>query len=164
MAIPKTRRELLDQLVPAWQKLEAEIESAGPDVGDLPCVDDWSIKDLLAVRVWWTGSVIDWIEAWKEGESPVTPKEGYKWQETPRLNSDIVSESKHKTYEDIVKQLKLNYYRIITTIKKLDEPELVDVGHFPQAGRYPVCRWISINTTRQYLTARTFIRKAVRTA
>jgi len=162
MAIPKTRLELLEQLVPAWEKLEKELEDAGPGIADLYCFDEWSVKDLLAVRVWWTGAVADWIEAWKRGEKPVLPKEGYGWMETPRLNNDIVKESRSETYEATVKRLKLNYYRIISTIQKLTDAELVDVGHFQPAGRYPVCRWISINTTRQYLTARTYIRKAIR--
>lgn len=164
MAIPKTRKELLEQLVPAWEKLEKELEVAGSEIGDLPCVDDWTVKDLLAVRVWWTGSVIDWVEAWRRGENPELPKKGYQWKETPRLNDDIVSESKEKEYARIVSQLKLNYYRLIDVIKNLTDAELVDVGHFEQAGSYPVCRWISINTTRQYMTARTYIRKAVRAA
>lgn len=164
MAIPKTRSELLEQLVPAWEKLDRELDAVGPDVGDLTCVDDWSVKDLLAVRVWWTGAVIDWIEAWKRGEEPVLPKEGYGWQETPKLNNDIVARSRSDTLESTVTQLKVNYYRIISAIQKLTDAELVDIEYFHQAGRYPVCRWISINSTRQYLTARTYIRKAVRQA
>ena len=162
MAIPKTRKELLEQLVPAWQKLEAELYSSGEDVGDLPCVDDWTVKDLLAVRVWWTGSVIDWVEGWRSGEHPVTPKEGYRWQDTPKLNADIVDQSRAETYSEIISQLKVNYYRILSTVKDLSDAELVDVAHFEHAGRYPVCRWISINSTRQYLTARTYLRKALR--
>ena len=162
MAIPKTRKELLEQLVPAWEKLDDELRNAGSNIGDLPCIDAWTVKDLLAVRVWWTRSVIDWVEAWRKGDNPVTPKEGYRWQETPRLNDDIVAASKSDTYDEIVSNLKVNYYRIISTINELSDAELVDVGHFEHAGRYPVCRWISINTTRQYMTARTYIRKSMR--
>ena len=160
--IPKTREELLEQLKPAWRKLEIELDSADEETGALHCVDDWSVKDLIAVRVWWTGSVAEWIDAWRRGESPVLPREGYKWKETPRLNGDIVSESKNESFEDLVTKLKVNYYRVLTLIGELTDEELVDVGYFEQAGKFPVCRWLSINTTRQYLTARTLIRKAVR--
>ena len=164
MSIPRTRRELLDQLVPAWEKLDRELDNAGPDIGDLPCVDDWSVKDLLAVRVWWTGRTSDWIEAWRKGETPSLPKQGFKWKETPRLNNEIVELCEEESYEDIVRMLKVNFYRIRSLIDDLSDEELVDVGYFPQAGNFPVCRWISINTTRQYLTARTYIRKAIREA
>ncbi|NNE65444.1 MAG: ClbS/DfsB family four-helix bundle protein [Pyrinomonadaceae bacterium] len=160
--IPKTRKELMEQLVPSWQKLDKELSDAGPEIGDLPCVDDWTVKDLLAVRVWWTGSVIDWVEAWRRGEKPVLPKEGYLWQETPRLNNDIVAESQKDSYSGTVNRLKVNYYRILSTVNAMDDAELIDVGFHKQAGSYSVCRWISINTTRQYMTARTYIRKAIR--
>ena len=162
MSIPRTRRELLEQLVPAWEKLDRELDNAGPDIGDLPCVDDWSVKDLLAVRVWWTGQTSEWIEAWRKGEDPNLPKQGYKWKETPRLNNDIVELCREESYQDVIKMLKVNFYRIRSLIDDLSDVELVDVGHFPQAGKFPVCRWISINTTRQYLTARTYVRRAIR--
>ena len=49
-------------------------------------------------------------------------------------------------------------------IEELEDTELLDVGTFEWAGNYPVSRWISINTARQYTTARSFLRKATRTA
>jgi hypothetical protein len=162
MSIPKTREELLEQLEPVWEKLDGELESAGPEIGGLHCVDEWSVKDLLAVRVWWTGSVIDWIEAWRRGESPLLPENGYEWRETPRLNADIVEHAKDRSYAEIVNSLRKNYIRIIQTIDGLSDEELTATGHFESAGKYPVVRWISINTTRQYVTARKYIRKAVR--
>ena len=48
------------------------------------------------------------------------------------------------------------------TIDSLDDRELLEVGRFAWAGRYPISRWISINTARQYTTARTFVRRALR--
>ncbi len=63
MPIPNTRAELTDLTRSTFEKLRAELEAAGARVGNLPCVDDWSVKDLLAVRVWWAENVIDWIEA-----------------------------------------------------------------------------------------------------
>jgi hypothetical protein len=44
----------------------------------------------------------------------------------------------------------------------VDNRELFDRGVFEWAGRYPMARWISINTARQYVTARTYGRRAVR--
>jgi len=47
-------------------------------------------------------------------------------------------------------------------IDALDDNELLEPRVFEWAGSYPIARWISINTVRQYTTARTFIRRAVR--
>ncbi len=66
MPIPSTRTELTDLIRSTFENLHAELEAAGAKAGGLPCVDDWSVKDLLAVRAWWAESVIDWIEAGRQ--------------------------------------------------------------------------------------------------
>ncbi len=78
MPISKTRADLTGQLNSTFTKLRAELDNGGPRLGKLPCVDDWNVKDLLAVRVWWTESVVKWIETCLRGAVPVTPAEGYR--------------------------------------------------------------------------------------
>ena len=162
MPIPKTRAELRNQIRTSYEKLRAELDAPGSSIAELPCADEWSVKDLLAVRLWWTEHVVDWVEAGKRGESPTIPAPGYRWNETPRLNADVVSENRRRSYRSIRAGLEKGYRRVMDTIDSLDDTELLEVGIFPWAGRYPISRWISINTTRQYLTARTFIRSAIR--
>ena len=145
-----------------YTKLAADLEAAGPRAGSIHCVDDWSIKDLLAVRVWWTESVVAWITAGRRGEVPITPAEGYRWKETPRLNADIVRQAKRQSYRSIRSRLERGYEQVLRTIDELDDRELLDVGIFAWAGSYPVARWLSINTTRQYTTARTYVRRAMK--
>ena len=164
MTIPTTRTELENLVDSTYAKLRNELDNAGPRAGRLPCVDDWTIKDLLAVRVWWTESVVDWIEAGCRGERPVTPAPGYRWKETPRLNADIVRKAKRESLTSIRNRLERGYDRVVATIDRLDDDELLEVGAFEWAGSYPVARWISLNTARQYTTARSFIRKALRQA
>ena len=162
MPIPKTREELTDQLNSSYTKLRDELDAAGPGIADLHCVDGWTVKDTLAVRTWWTEHVIDWVEAGTRGEMPVTPAPGYRWNETPRLNNDVVAESTQESYAAIRVRLEKGYQRVVDTIESLDDTELLEVGVFPWAGSYPIARWISINTTRQYLTARTYVRRTIR--
>lgn len=162
MPIPKTRAELVSQISSSFGKLQAELEAAGPRAGGLPCVDDWSVKDLLAVRVWWTEHVLDWIESGCRGEVPVTPAEGYRWSETPRLNATVVRAARRESYRALRERLKRGYERVMQTIDRLDDAQLLEVGAFEWAGSYPISRWLSINTARQYTTARTFIRRALR--
>ena len=162
MPIPRTRNELTDYVQSTYEKLHAELDAAGPRLGSMPCVDDWRVKDLLAVRVWWTEHVIDWVEAGKRGEKPVTPAPGYRWKETPRLNADVVKKCRRESYRSLRGRLERGYRRVMRAIDSLDDHELLDAGVFAWAGSYPVSRWISINTARQYATARTFIRRALR--
>jgi hypothetical protein len=162
MAIPNTRAELRDQTCSTFEKLRSELEAAGPRVGGLICVDEWSVKDLLAVRAWWTENVIDWIEAGRRGEIPTTPAGGYRWNETPRLNADVVEAARRESYRSVLARLERGFERTVRTIDALDDTELLEVGVFKWAGKYPISRWISINTARQYTTARTFIRRALK--
>lgn len=162
MPIPKTRQELVDQTRSAIQKLQAELAAGGPRIGSLPCIDDWTVKDLLAVRVWWTEAVLSWIDLGRRGESPITPAEGYRWNQTPRLNQDLVKASRRESYRSIRSRLEAGFERVLHTIDSLDDPELLEVGSFGWAGKYPISRWLALNTTRQYTTARTHLRRALR--
>ena len=135
---------------------------AGVRGGSLPAVDDWSAKDLLSVRLWWTEHVVEWIETGRRGEVPVTPAPGYRWKETPRLNADIVAAARAATLESLIGRLEHGYGRVMATIDALDDNELLEPRVFEWAGSYPISRWISINTARQYTTARTYIRRVLR--
>jgi hypothetical protein len=157
--IPKTRRELVDQIEAAFRKLSAELHDVDAKMADKVCVDDWSIRELLGVRLWWTQHVLDWIDEGRQGKVPVTPAKGYRWNETPRLNADIVGSVKNRSFDAIVRDLQKQYKRLLSTIEELDDDELLEVGTYEWAGRYPISRWLSINTTRQYQTARTYIRR-----
>ena len=162
MPIPKTRVELTEQLHSTFGKLRIELDNGESRLGNLPCVDSWTVKDLLAVRAWWTENVVAWIETGRRGEIPVTPAAGYKWTETPRLNADVVKAARRESYQSVRRRLEHGYARLLILIDELSERELLEVGTFPWAGKYPISRWISINTVRQYTTARTFVRRAVR--
>jgi hypothetical protein len=160
--IPRTRAALVELVTSTFMKLRTELEEAGSEAAELPCVDDWSVKDLLAVRAWWTERVVDWIEAGRRGESPETPAPGYRWKETPRLNADLVEAAREESYRKIRGRLERGYKRVLLTIDALDDTELLETGVFDWAGNYPISRWISINTARQYTTARSYIHRALR--
>jgi len=157
--IPSTRAELIEAISGAYSKLQAEHQRLGPDIAEQVCVDEWTVKQVLAIRAWWTHSVVDWIEAWQRGESPELPAPGYRWNETPRLNADLAAAATDRAYGDVLRRLDEGVARVIEVIGSLQDAELLEVGAFPSAGKWPVSRWISINTGRQYTTARTYIRR-----
>ncbi len=151
---------LIDQIEAAWDKLNDELSGLDAAAANWICVDDWSVKDMLAVRLWWTRSVLNWVEAGRRGNVPVTPAKGYRWNETPRLNAAIVNTARKRTFNAIVTDLRRQYRRLLVTIDDLEDRELLEPHVFAWAGSYPIARWLSINTTRQYQTARTYVRRA----
>lgn len=162
MPMPKSRAELQDEVRSSYAALEETLEAAGVRAGGVDCVDGWSVKDLLAVRAWWTERVVDWVEQGLSGQAPVTPAEGFRWSETPQLNARTVRETRRESYRSIRGRLDDGYERLLRLIDRLGDAELLNVGAFAWAGKYPVSRWLSINTTRQYTTARTHIRRAMK--
>ncbi len=162
MPIPTTRHELIDLVISSFDKLQTDLDNGGEALAEVPCVDDWTVRELLAVRAWWTEHVIDWIECGRRGDTPITPAEGYRWKETPRLNADIVEAARSESYRSIRWRLEQGYDRVISMINALNDTELLEVGVYEWAGKWPIARWISINTARQYTTARTYIRRAIR--
>jgi hypothetical protein len=138
-----------------------ELERVGPREANLPCVDDWTIKELLAVRVWWVEALLAWIQTGKRGKTPVTPAPGYTWKETPRLNADIVQAAREESYKRIRGRLDRSHKRVLASIDELSNRELFRKGAVQWTGTLPLFRWISINTARQYTTARTYIRKTL---
>ena len=162
MPIPTTRAQLVDEASRAFAKLGEEIREAGPEIATLVCVDDWTVKDVLAVRAWWSHAVIDWVEAGKQGRPLSLPAPGYGWNETPRLNAAIVAAASGDTYASILDRLEKGFERVIRCVDSLNDTELLTPGTFAWAGKWPISRWISINTTRQYTTARTYLRKSLR--
>jgi hypothetical protein len=52
MPIPTSREGLLNQLELSYARLETVLTRRGDAIGHLPCVDDWTVKDVLAVRAW----------------------------------------------------------------------------------------------------------------
>jgi len=162
--IPQSREHLLQMVRTSFSKLADELDAAGRAAGELPCVDNWSVKDLLAVRAWWTESVVRWIREGRSVEALDLPAPGYAWRETPRLNAAIVEQAREQSYEQIVARLHEGYRQVLATIDALDDRELLEPGTFAWAGKYPIARWISLNTSRQYTTARAFIRRALSAA
>ena len=163
MPIPKNRVELLEQLQTSYTKLQSTMENAGDAVFELHAIDDWNVADLLAVRAWWTEKVAKWVVAGRENRRIYLPARGYRWNQTPQLNAAIVTRSRTQSFRTIRNRLARGYSNLLLLIADLTDEELFGVGVFSWAGKWPIARWISINTTRQYSTATTLIRKALRT-
>ena len=162
MPIPKSRRELVALIDGSFGKLTQTLDGGGVHMGMMMCTDVWNVKGLLAVRAWWTNSVGDWVEAGRRGESFPLPADGYRWHQTPALNDEIVRKTRRESYRSIRSRLETGCARIRELIASLSDRELLRIGAFQWAGKYPVARWISMNTATQYASARTIIRRALR--
>ncbi|MEM7516638.1 MAG: ClbS/DfsB family four-helix bundle protein, partial [Planctomycetota bacterium] len=146
-------------------KLSEEIDRAGverPGFEELECTPGWTVRELLSVRTWWTEATSVWIEAGLRGEVPETPAPGFTWQQTPQLNGEIVRLLADVPLAELRERLEHGVERVLKLAASLEDHQLLDAGVFEWAGQWPVARWVSVNTTRQYETARSFLRKTLR--
>lgn len=130
-------------------------------MGSLVCVDGWTVKQLLAVRCWWSESVVAWVRTGREAGELDLPAPGYRWSETPRLNADIARRARRQSYASVQQRLDRAYGDVLCVVDELSDRELCSVEVFGWTGKYPICRWIALSTSRQYTTARTYVRRAI---
>ncbi len=161
--IPQNRSHLMELIDGHFDKLLRELEDIDDTSAAAMCDEDFSIKDILAVRVWWSEAVIKWIKAGQQGKTLPIPAKGYSWKETPALNLATAQSSKtKKTYTDIKRKLIASKRKVCKLIESLSDEELTQVGVYEWAGKWPVMRWVSVSTSTQYDGARKLIRKAKR--
>ncbi len=148
----------MDLVTTTSRKLFEDLDRVDAKIAAQVCVDDWTVRDLLTVRVWWTEHVIDWVEAGERDEEFDVPAPGYGWGETPALNQATV-ETDDRAFPELVARLREGVARVLATIERLDDRALLEPGRFAWAGKYPIARWISMNTATQYASARAIVRR-----
>lgn len=159
---PATRRELVDGVERAAARLEAAVDELGEGVADAVCVDDWTVRDLFAVRLWWARSTCAWIEAGLRGEQPELPAPGYGWRETPALNEAIVRRAQRRVLPGLRRDLRGAVARALELVADLTDEQLLEARAFAWAGAWPVSRWVAVNVTRGLQTARSLTLRAGR--
>jgi len=162
MAIPATRAQLVAAVRESYAKLAEELHDAGARAGSVVCEGEWTVRDVLVVRAWWTERVVSWIESGLAGESVTLPADGYGWADTPKLNDEVVRKARRESYRSVQARLEVGCARVLEVVGGLTDRQLLRVGVFDWSGKWAVLRWVSVNTATQYVSARKMIRRALR--
>lgn len=160
--IPKNRKHLLELIDKHSAKLWLLIDELSEQQGKMKVDEDFSIKDIIVIRIWWLSSVQKWIKDGQKGKSFPLPAEGYSWQETPALNLAIAHQNKSQTLSESRKKLKQSLSRLLKLIESLSDQELTQKDQFEWTGKWPLMRWISVSSSSQFDGAVKLIRKALK--
>jgi|GEM_PF-706937 hypothetical protein len=162
--VPRTREQLVHFVTSTSAELQAELELelGGPQLADIVCVDDWTVKELLAVRGWWSEAVVSWFRTAREGGKLDLPAPGFKWNETPKLNNGIAKRAQSESYSSVRQRLGNAYEDVLRLIGEMDDHELCDPDAFNWTGKNGACGLINLNTARQYRTAQTYVKHALK--
>ncbi len=160
--IPQNREHLLDLITGHFRKLWKLIEKLDEAQARISVDDDFTIKDIIVIRVWWLQAVQRWIKDGQQGKTFPLPSEDFNWQQTPALNRQTVDQHSSSKLSEAREQLKQLNFELLQLIDSLSDEELTKSGQFEWAGKWPVMRWISVGSSSQYDGAAKQIRKALK--
>ena len=157
MPLPTSRTELLTALRTAAGKLESEFD----DIADarIPDVDGVSPADRLAYQIGWGRCLLNWDQSERDGHEPAMPAEGFGWKDLGALAQSFYDEYDTRSIAWLRKTFRATVADVEAMIDRLTDDELFQIGRRDWAGdKWPVVKWIQVNTIAPYRSARTKVR------
>jgi len=162
MAIPKTKKELLDTIDINYKKLQEELLSIPIEFTDKKELVGhskntlMSINDLVAYLIGWGQLVLKWNKKKSNGESVDFPETGFKWNEL-----GLLAQKFYRDYEKLnFKKLTLKLDTTVSEIKDLIESKSnTELYKNLWHDKYTLGRMIQLNTSSPYKNAKDRLRK-----
>ena len=163
MAIPKNKTELLKILKTEYKKLLDEFKNIPIEKTRTKTLEnDISICDLISYQIGWGTLLIDWYKKGLKNQLPIMPMEGYKWNQLGSLSKKFYSDYKNFTFYELLVLFDKTVNEIVQIIKSESNKNLYTQGIYKWTGanpRWPLGRWINVNTSSPYKSARAKIKK-----
>jgi hypothetical protein len=158
-----TKQQLIEAAQTERAALEKLLATLTPEqMAQSATADEWSAKDVLAHLIEWEGMVMKWYEMGAKGKVPAMPSEEYNWGQLPQLNHAIYLKHRDRSLEDIQKEFKFSYKKIMKVIESIPEKELFTRGQYPWTKNNLLAAYFNSATAAHYRWARTEIRKKVK--
>ncbi|MBI5954715.1 MAG: ClbS/DfsB family four-helix bundle protein [Chloroflexi bacterium] len=163
MAKATTKQQLIEDAQTERAALEKLLATLTPEqMTQSKSADDWSTKDVLAHLIEWEGMVMKWYETGVKGKVPAVPSEEYNWGQLPRLNHAIYLKHRDRSLEDVQKEFKSSYKKIMKVIESIPEKELFTRGQYPWTRNNLLAVYFNSATSSHYRWARGEIKKKVK--
>lgn len=158
MPLPASRDELLERLRTTAATLDAEFD----DLTDprQPDAEGVSACDRLGYQIGWGRCLLAWEAAEQAGKTPAMPAPGFNWNQLGDLARSFYESHAERSPEQLRAMFAAVVDDIAGMIGTMNDAELFEIGKRAWAGeKWPVVKWIQVNTIAPYKTARTKIRK-----
>lgn len=161
MPLPKSKVELLNNLHNAYKKLDAEFDVVSSVMErDTTMQGNLSCCDILAYQMGWAHLLLSWDSTELKGQTPVMPAKGYKWNELGRLAQSFYDNASSKNLQQLRAEFKTLLNDLTLWIESLCDDELFKLNQRQWAGdKWPLVKWIQVNTIAPYRSARTKVRR-----
>jgi uncharacterized protein (TIGR03083 family) len=153
----------LSQSREQYDALAALLDTLTPDqMTDPGTVGDWSVKDVLAHLTAWSRMFLGWYEAGKRGEQPVTPAEGYNWQQIPALNQRIYEQHRDRPLADTLADFRAAHAAAMSAIESMSDEEMFTPKVYAWTKTTTLGSYAVSATCSHYDWARKEIRKGIK--
>lgn len=139
------KRELTAKILSGRAQLEAAISRI--DEERMPLIvlhGEWSVKDLIGHLGYWEGFVVSLFSLFRSGKTPEPASE------LDLINARVLVEARKQSLNEVLRQEKAAYQKILALINEASERELFNSEHFPGAAGQPFESFISDNTYGHY--------------
>lgn len=161
MPLPINKHELLDRLQTACSKLVDEAAGVPAELEREPTVEGGvSPCDLIAYQIGWGRLLLSWDDSESKGEVAAMPAPGYKWNQLGLLATSFYAAKHDQTLAQLLVEFGLLVGDLRLFIEAKSEASLFVVGQRRWAGqKWPLAKWIQVNTIAPYGNARAKLRK-----
>lgn len=155
-----TKTQLIEDAEKERAALEKLLATLTPEqMTQAKAAGEWSTKDVLAHLVEWEEMVMKWYAAGVKGKTPAVPSEEFNWGQLPQLNHAIYLKHRDKPLEQVLKEFKASYKKIMKVIDSIPEKELFTRGQYAWTRNNALAAYFNSATTAHYRWAKGEIRK-----
>ena len=147
------KQKTLDFMRAEFAFVQRTLDVMSPEQMHVPDVQGfWSVKDTIAHLSAWHNRTLNWLATARRGEVPVTPEEGYSWEEIDRLNDERYMVDRDRPLNEVLREFQATYERLYTEAEALTEEELFTKAGLSMYFRDPLFGYIAYNTFFHYRT------------
>lgn len=124
---------------------------------------DRTPSQMIAYQLGWMNLIVSWEQDNKDGKEVITPSPDYKWNNLGGLYQSFYNQYADHSIETLLNMFERDVHKIIHLVESYDDKELFEQGGRQWAtttpSRWPIWKWIHINTVAPFKSFRTKIRK-----
>ncbi|WP_018665419.1 ClbS/DfsB family four-helix bundle protein [Heyndrickxia acidiproducens] len=124
---------------------------------------DRTPSQMIAYQLGWLNLILSWEQDNKDGKNVITPAPDYKWNNLGGLYQSFYDKYASYSLETLIEMFNHDVHKIIQLVESYSDKELFEQGGRQWANstpsKWPIWKWIHINTVAPFKTFRTKIRK-----
>ncbi|RXZ81540.1 DfsB family protein [Paenibacillaceae bacterium] len=158
-----SKAELIEAIHTGYLLLDGEFEGIDESQKDVRIAEvDRTPAEILAYQLGWLHLVLGWDRDEKAGKTVIMPSPDYKWNRLGDMYQGFYSTYSHHSLSELRSLFTQLEQQWLNWIETLSDEELFTQGIHKWTGnnpKWPMARWIHINSVAPFKTFRAKIRK-----